>query len=91
MSVALIGLAVTTLLVTVFSDYLVESIDEFCENSGISRTFVGLILLPIVGNAVEHITAVSVAMKNKMDLAMGGESLESGHSRVLRFSEPLTN
>jgi Ca2+:H+ antiporter len=39
--------------------------------SGISRTFVGLIILPIVGNAVEHITAVTVAMKDKMDLAMG--------------------
>ena len=43
----------------------------FCTESGISRTFVGLIILPIVGNAVEHITAVSVAMKDKMDLALG--------------------
>jgi Ca2+:H+ antiporter len=32
---------------------------------------VGLIILPVVGNAVEHISAVSVAMKNKMDLALG--------------------
>ena len=31
----------------------------------------GLILLPIIGNAVEHVTAVSVALKNKMELAMG--------------------
>jgi calcium/proton exchanger cax len=31
----------------------------------------GLILLPIIGNAVEHVTAVSVAMKDKMELAMG--------------------
>lgn len=73
--VALIGLGITTLSVTFFSDYLVESIDDFCDISGISRTFVGLIILPIVGNAVEHITAVTVAMKNKMDLAMGGTSL----------------
>jgi Ca2+:H+ antiporter len=74
MSVALIGLALTTLSVTVFSDFLVSSIDEYCEISGVSRTFVGLIILPIVGNAVEHITAVTVAMKNKMDLAMGGKT-----------------
>ena len=47
MNAALIGLLCTTLSVTVFSDFLVESIDEFCEVSGISRTFVGLILLPI--------------------------------------------
>ena len=35
------------------------------------ETFIGLILLPIVGNAAEHITAIKVAMKNKMDLAIG--------------------
>jgi Ca2+:H+ antiporter len=74
MSVALLGLALTTLSVTVFSNFLVSSIDEYCEISGVSRTFVGLIILPIVGNAVEHITAVTVAMKNKMDLAMGGKA-----------------
>lgn len=73
MNVALIGLLLTTLTITIFSDFLVESIDEFCEESGVSRTFVGLIILPIVGNAVEHITAVTVAMKNKMDLSMGGK------------------
>jgi len=71
MWMALIGLGVTTFLVTIFSSYLVDSIEGFCTESGISRTFVGLIILPIVGNAVEHITAVSVAMKNKMELAIG--------------------
>jgi Ca2+:H+ antiporter len=73
LSVALIGLFITTLTVTIFSDFLVESIDEFCQASNMSRTFVGLILLPIVGNAVEHITAVTVAMKDKMDLSIGGK------------------
>mmetsp|Transcript_2965 Transcript_2965/g.4095 ORF Transcript_2965/g.4095 Transcript_2965/m.4095 type:complete len:470 (-) Transcript_2965:54-1463(-) len=69
--VALVGLLSMTLLVTIFSDYLVDSIDGFTEESGISKTFVGLIVLPIVGNAVEHITAVTVAVKDKMDLALG--------------------
>ena len=72
MTTACVGLLVTTLGVTFFSDFLVESIDGYCEVSGVSKTFVGLIVLPIVGNAVEHITAVTVAMKDKMDLAMGG-------------------
>jgi Ca2+:H+ antiporter len=85
MTVALIGLCLTTLSVTVFSDFLVESIDEFCISSGISKTFVGLIILPIVGNAVEHITAVTVAMKNKMDLAMGGKCRTS-RPRQTHFS-----
>ncbi len=38
---------------------------------GISKTFMGLILLPIVGNAVEHATAVMVAIKGKTELALG--------------------
>ena len=73
LAVATVGLCVVTLMVAIFSDYLVDSIDGYCESSGVSRTFVGLIILPIVGNAVEHITAVTVAMKDKMDLAMGSE------------------
>merc|ERR1719321_1979438 len=38
---------------------------------GISRGFIGVVLLPIVGNAAEHVTAVTVAMKDKLDLALG--------------------
>mmetsp|Transcript_2253 Transcript_2253/g.4970 ORF Transcript_2253/g.4970 Transcript_2253/m.4970 type:complete len:507 (-) Transcript_2253:311-1831(-) len=88
MKMALFGLGLTTALVTIFSDYLVESIDGFCTASGISRTFVGLIILPIVGNAVEHITAVSVAMKNKMDLALG-VALGSS-TQIALFVVPVT-
>jgi hypothetical protein len=50
---------------------MVDSIDAITESGGISKTFVGLILLPIVGNAAEHATAVTVAVKDKMDLAIG--------------------
>ena len=71
MRVSIIGLCITTLLIALFSEMLVESIDGFVAFSGVSRTFIGLIVIPIVGNAVEHITAVTVAMKDKMDLAMG--------------------
>jgi len=48
-----------------------ESIDQITASGSISKTFVGLILLPIVGNAAEHATAVTVAIKDKMDLAIG--------------------
>lgn len=68
---AMAGLVGVTAIITKLSEYLVDSIDGFCTESGMSRTFVGLIIIPIVGNAVEHATAVSVAMKDKMDLAMG--------------------
>ncbi|KAL2112609.1 hypothetical protein VUR80DRAFT_7034 [Thermomyces stellatus] len=68
---AAIVLLITTVVIGVCADYLVSSIDHVVETAGISKNFVGLILIPIVGNAAEHVTAVVVAMKNKMDLAMG--------------------
>lgn len=64
-------LVVTTILVAICADYLVGSIDEIVESTNISKAFIGLILIPIVGNAAEHVTAVVVAVRNKMDLAMG--------------------
>ena len=64
-------LVVVTIAVAVCAEYLVDSIDAMVAAAHISKTFVGLILLPIVGNAAEHVTAVVVAVKDKMDLAMG--------------------
>lgn len=72
---ALTGLVVITAIVTILSEFLVSSIDGFCTEFNLGRSFVGLIILPVVGNAVEHISAVSVAMKDKMDLALGGKLL----------------
>ena len=68
---ALLRLGMTTALVEFFSCFLLENIDGFCTASGISRTFVSLIILPIVGNAVKNITAIKAGIKNKMDLAIG--------------------
>ena len=68
---ATVALVLVTLMVAVCAEYLVDSIDSIVEKSGISKTFIGLILLPIVGNAAEHVTAVVVAYKDKMDLAIG--------------------
>lgn len=66
-----ICLVIVTLLVAVCADYLVGSIDAIVERTNISKTFIGLILLPIVGNAAEHVTAVVVSYKGKMNLALG--------------------
>uniref|UniRef100_A0A7S1ZP93 Sodium/calcium exchanger membrane region domain-containing protein n=1 Tax=Trieres chinensis TaxID=1514140 RepID=A0A7S1ZP93_TRICV len=85
---ALTGLVVVTLVIAQLSDYLVGSIDGFCTESGVSRTFVGLIVLPIVGNAVEHVTAISVAMKDKMDLAMG--VAVGSCTQISLFATPVT-
>ena len=66
-----VALVLITVLVAVCAEYLVDSIDSIVATAGISKTFIGLVLLPIVGNAAEHVTAVVVSYKNKMDLAIG--------------------
>ena len=68
---AVLTLAASTVLVALNAEYLVDSINAITCGGGISKNFVGLILLPIVGNAAEHATAVTVAVKDKMDLAIG--------------------
>ena len=87
-STATSGLVVVTVIIALLSEYLVGSIDGFCTESGISRTFVGLIILPVVGNAVEHVTAVTVAAKDKMDLAMG--VAVGSCTQISLFVMPLT-
>lgn len=64
-------LTVVTVIVAFCADYMVDSIDDLVEQSGMSKTFVGFVLIPIVGNAAEHVTSVVVAMKDKMDLSIG--------------------
>lgn len=60
-----------TVAVAVCSEYLVDSIEGVTEEYGLPKAFIGVILLPIVGNAAEHATAVTVAAKGKMDLSLG--------------------
>ncbi|CAK7567798.1 MAG: hypothetical protein SEPTF4163_005767, partial [Sporothrix epigloea] len=69
--VALGVLAGSTVVIAFCAEFLVDSIDYVTTKGHISKEFLGLILLPIVGNAAEHATAVTVAVKDKMDLAIG--------------------
>lgn len=64
-------LFVTTLLVTVASEWLVTSINGLVSDWGLSERFIGVILLPIVGNACEHAGAVRMAMTEKVDITIG--------------------
>lgn len=68
---AILLLLFSTGLVAVCAEFLVDSINEVVATSPLGEIFIGLIILPIVGNAAEHVTAITVAMKNKMDLAIG--------------------
>lgn len=68
-----------TLLVAVESELLVESLEVATAQLGLTSLFTGVILVPIIGNAAEHATAVTVAMKDKMDLSVSvavGSSLQ---------------
>jgi len=53
LGVSLFLLAAVTIIVSFSADYLVGSIEGIVKSSGLSKTFVGLILLPIVGNAAK--------------------------------------
>lgn len=64
-------LAASTLVVAACSEGLVDSIEDVSENFGLPKAFIGVILLPIVGNAAEHATAVTSATKGMMDLSLG--------------------
>ena len=52
------------------SEILVGSTEEAIRHVGLSQVFVGLIIVPIIGNAAEHSSAVLMAMKNRMDIAV---------------------
>jgi Ca2+:H+ antiporter len=84
---ALALLAVATVLIAAMSEFLVGAVDPMVAQLGISELFVGIILVPIIGNVAEHVVAIEVALKNHMELSMGialGSSLQ-----VAMFVAPL--
>ncbi|BDA49074.1 Vacuolar calcium ion transporter [Coccomyxa sp. Obi] len=68
---ALAALMAITVLVTVSSEFLVGAIKGLVANTNLSQPLVGLILLPIASNAVDHMSAVILAARSKTDLALG--------------------
>ena len=79
-----VGKAVAVLLgatcaVAWVSEFLVGAVEAAQHSMGVTEVFVGVIIVAIVGNAAEHSTAITMALKNKMDLALGiavGSSLQ---------------
>jgi Ca2+:H+ antiporter len=72
----LIGSAI---FLAVLSEILVGSIEGFIAQFGLSEFFVGVVLIPTIGNLAEHLVAVQLAFKNKMEFAMAvayGSSLQ---------------
>ena len=76
---SLLILAGATALIAWMSEILVGSVEPAAEAFGMTRVFIGVIVVAIVGNAAEHSTAILMAMKNRMELALGiaiGSSLQ---------------
>jgi Ca2+:H+ antiporter len=74
-------------LLAVLSEILVSAIEPFIESFGLTAFFVGVVLIPTIGNLAEHLVAVQLAYKNKMEFAMAvtfGSSLQ-----VALFVAPL--
>lgn len=64
-------LMATTVVVSVCSEFLTGSLEGVLEGSGMGRSFLGIILLPIVGNACEHAAAIRFALQDKAGLSVG--------------------
>ena len=84
---AMILLILATIFVSWMAEILVGSVEKAAEKTGLPHLFIGVILLPLFGNAAEHFTAVSVAAKNKMDLSF---AISMGSStQIAVFVAPL--
>lgn len=69
--VALALLAGATVGIVIMSEVLVGAIEPTAEAWGLSDMFIGVMLVPLIGNVAEHLVAVQVALQNKMDLSLG--------------------
>eukprot|EP01063_Lacrimia_lanifica_P034169 TRINITY_DN6259_c0_g1_i1.p1 TRINITY_DN6259_c0_g1~~TRINITY_DN6259_c0_g1_i1.p1 ORF type:complete len:607 (+),score=259.42 TRINITY_DN6259_c0_g1_i1:85-1821(+) len=65
------GLALVTVLIAFVSEFLVGSLEEAAAAMGLKEAWVAVILLPIIGNAAEHATAIVSAYKGDMEIAIG--------------------
>lgn len=70
MRTALMVMTGAVLGIVFMSEVLVHAVEGVTEEFGLSELFIGIIIVPLVGNVAEHLVAVQVAIKNKMDLSM---------------------
>ncbi len=80
-------LAISTAGIAVISELLVHAIEHMTEGGVLSQTFLGLIVIPVIGNAAEHASAVVVARKGKVDLAL--QIALGSSTQVALFVAPL--
>ena len=77
--IAIVVLLAAAALLAVLSEILVSSITPFIETFGLSFFFVGVVIIPTIGNLAEHLVSVQLAAKDKMEFALAvtfGSSLQ---------------
>lgn len=80
-------LVAATVFIALESEFLVSAIEPVTKTLGLSEFFVGIILIPIIGNAAEHSTAIIMALKNKMDIAV--EIAVGSSLQIILFVAPV--
>lgn len=84
---SILVLAIATVFIAWLSEILVGVVEPTVETLGLSEFFIGIIIIPLVGNAAEHIVAVTVAMKDQMELSV---SISLGSSmQIALFVAPV--
>lgn len=84
---ALLFLLVATFFVVIESEFLVAGIEPVVKTLGVSELFIGVIVIPIIGNAAEHSTSVMMALKNKMEISL--EIAIGSSTQIALFVAPL--
>lgn len=87
LKMAITILVVSTIFIGIESELFVGTVEPMTKAMGLSKFFVGIIMVPIIGNAAEHSTAVMMALKNKMNVAIEialGSSLQ-----IILFVTPV--
>lgn len=69
-AISILILVVSSALMSMNAEFLVSTIDQITHEGHLSEALIGLIILPIVGNMAEYITVVTVAVREKLDLAI---------------------
>lgn len=87
LSVATGVLLVATLFIAVLSEVLVGVVEAVVESLGVTEFFLGIIIVPLVGNVAEHLVGVQTAVKDRMDLSL---AISLGSSmQIALFVAPL--
>ena len=84
---SILVLAAATIGIVWLSEMLVGAVEDVVKYWGLSEFFLGIILIPIIGNAAEHLVSVQVALRNQMDLSV--EIAVSSSLQIALFVAPF--